>query len=82
MNLAAALQTAAVADPGKAGDCLGQASHGPDSLKSPEPGFFVIGAKSYGRNPQFLLTIGHQQVLDALSFAVAPSGAGRTMVAT
>lgn len=82
MNLAAALLTAAVADPGKAGDCLGQASHGPDSLKSPEPGFFVIGAKSYGRNPQFLLTIGHQQILDALSFAVAPSGVGRTMVAT
>lgn len=82
MNLAAALLTAAVADPGKAGDCLSQAPHGSDSLKSPEPGFFVIGAKSYGRNPQFLLTIGHQQILDALSFAVAPSGAGRTMVGT
>ena len=82
MNLAAALLTAAVADPGKVGDCLGQASHGAESLKNPEPAFFVIGAKSYGRNPQFLITIGHQQILDALSFAVAPSGAGRTMVGT
>ena len=48
------------------GDCLTQTSHGPESLASPEPDFVVIGAKSYGRNPQFLLRLGHEQVRDAL----------------
>ena len=32
-----------------------QASHGPETLANPEPGFFILGAKSYGRNSQFLL---------------------------
>lgn len=48
------------------GDCLTQTSHGPESLASPEPDFVVIGAKSYGRNPQYLLRLGHEQVRDAL----------------
>jgi hypothetical protein len=45
-----------------AGDCLAQRSHGVDVLRSPEPNFFLLGAKSYGRNSQFLLRIGYQQV--------------------
>ena len=47
-----------------AGDCLEQASHGPETLTNPEPGFFILGAKSYGRNSQFLLRIGWEQVSD------------------
>ena len=39
-------------------------SHGPETLRNPEPGFFILGAKSYGRNSQFLLRIGWQQVDD------------------
>ncbi len=58
MNLAAAL----LGDAG--GDCLAVASHGPDTLRNPEPGFFILGAKSYGRNSQFLLQAGWQQVDD------------------
>ena len=58
MKLAAAL----LADSG--GDCLAQTSHGPETLANPEPGFFILGAKSYGRNSQFLLSIGWQQVDD------------------
>ena len=58
MKLAAAL----LADSG--GDCLTQAAHGPETLANPEPGFFILGAKSYGRNSQFLLRIGWQQVDD------------------
>ena len=58
MNLAAALL-------GEAGsDCLAVASHGPETLRNPEPGFFILGAKSYGRNSQFLLQAGWQQVDD------------------
>ncbi len=58
MNLAAALL-------GEGGaDCLAVASHGPDTLRNPEPGFFILGAKSYGRNSRFLLRTGWQQVDD------------------
>jgi cation diffusion facilitator CzcD-associated flavoprotein CzcO len=58
MNLAAALL-------GELGaDCLAVASHGPDTLRNPEPAFFILGAKSYGRNSQFLLRTGWQQVDD------------------
>lgn len=71
MSLAAAILAAGRADPGQAQDCLRQLSHGPETLRNPEPGFFIIGAKSYGRNPSFLLTIGHQQILDVLSLIEA-----------
>lgn len=59
MRLAAALLGEGSAD------CLGQTSHGADSLRNPEPDFFILGAKSYGRNPHFLLTVGHAQIRDA-----------------
>jgi thioredoxin reductase len=72
MALASAILAAGPADSASAADCLSQRSHGPDSLRNPEPGFFVIGAKSYGRNPGFLLTIGHEQVRDVLRL-VAPA---------
>jgi cation diffusion facilitator CzcD-associated flavoprotein CzcO len=58
MNLAAALLG------GGGADCLAVAAHGPETLRNPEPGFFILGAKSYGRNSQFLLRIGWQQVDD------------------
>jgi thioredoxin reductase len=56
MNLSAALLGAA------AGDCLQQESHGVDVLRNPEPNFFILGAKSYGRNNQFLMRVGWSQV--------------------
>ncbi len=46
------------------GDCLAETAHGPQTLRNPEPGFFILGAKSYGRNSQFLLRVGWQQVDD------------------
>jgi hypothetical protein len=60
MKLSAALLGAA------AGDCLEQQSHGPETLTNPEPGFFILGAKSYGRNSQFLMRIGWAQVDDVM----------------
>ncbi len=36
--------------------------HGFDELRHPEPGFFVVGMKSYGRAPTFLLATGYEQV--------------------
>lgn len=35
--------------------------HGAVELAHPEPGFFVIGSKSYGRAPTFLLATGYEQ---------------------
>ena len=58
MKLAAALLGAS------SGDCLDQTSQGPGALLNPEPNFYILGAKSYGRNPDFLLSIGLQQVRD------------------
>jgi hypothetical protein len=80
MKLAAALQ-AAGGGPGD--DCLAQVSHGPASLETPEPGFYVLGAKSYGRNPDFLLAVGHQQARDAVALiAVARARSEGTMTET
>lgn len=66
MRLASAL----LADAG--GECLDQVSHGPETLANPEPGFFILGAKSYGRNSQFLLSIGWQQVSDVFESLLVP----------
>ena len=35
--------------------------HGVDELSHPEPGYYAIGAKSYGRAPTFLLATGYEQ---------------------
>ncbi|GLR13536.1 flavoprotein [Chitinimonas prasina] len=36
--------------------------HGHRELAHPEPGFYVVGAKSYGRAPTFLMATGYEQV--------------------
>ncbi|MCZ6507101.1 MAG: hypothetical protein O7A04_03495 [Acidobacteria bacterium] len=61
MKLAAALLGAA------GGDCLTQESHGAETLINPEPGFFILGSKSYGRNATFLMRVGWQQVEEVFS---------------
>ena len=35
---------------------------GAAELSHPEPGFFIVGAKSYGRAPTFLAMTGYEQV--------------------
>ncbi len=62
MKLAAALLAEAGAGGDGAADCLAQESHGVETLTNPEPGFFILGAKSYGRNSSFLMRLGWQQV--------------------
>jgi hypothetical protein len=59
MKLAAALLKA-----GASADCMAQTSHGAETLRSPEPGFFILGAKSYGKNSQFLIRLGLEQIRD------------------
>ena len=48
-------------------DCLTQTCPGPETLINPEPGFFILGAKSYGRSSQFLLRVGIEQIEAAFS---------------
>ncbi len=43
-------------------DCLDAASPGPQALRNPEPNFYILGAKSYGRNSRFLYQIGLEQI--------------------
>jgi thioredoxin reductase len=61
MKLAAALAGS------KGVDCLKQTTHGADALRNPEPNFYVLGAKSYGRNAQFLLRVGFEQVREVFA---------------
>ncbi|MBV7697355.1 hypothetical protein [Streptomyces sp. TRM70350] len=63
-NLPAALLGSA------AGDCLAQPAVGIDALRNPEPYFFILGAKSYGRLNTFLPRTGYEQV-DQLAAAYA-----------
>jgi thioredoxin reductase len=61
MALAAALSKHAGAD------CLAVPAQGAATLRNPEPGFFVLGIKSYGRSPNFLLRTGFEQVRAAFT---------------
>lgn len=58
MKLAAALLGSA------SEDCLTQESRGAETLLNPEPNFFILGAKSYGRNATFLMRVGWEQVTE------------------
>lgn len=71
MALAAALLAAQAGAGDAPPDCLDQVSHGPDTLKNPEPDFYILGAKSYGRNQYFLLRLGHQQIEDVMTLLAA-----------
>jgi thioredoxin reductase len=61
MNLAAALLKQGAAD------CLAIPAAGGNMLRNPEPHFFILGAKSYGRNSHFLLRTGFEQVREVFT---------------
>jgi hypothetical protein len=48
-------------------DCLAQPVCGPEALSSPEPDFYVLGSKSYGRNSAFLFQHGLAQIRDVFT---------------
>ena len=57
MKLAAALLGG-----GAASDCLSRTEVSADLLSNPEPGFFILGSKSYGRSSAFLIRSGLDQI--------------------
>ncbi|MFQ5412849.1 MAG: FAD-dependent oxidoreductase [Phycisphaerae bacterium] len=71
MKLAAALAGEPVAD------CLQRKPAGGDALTNPEPDFFVLGAKSYGRDPTFLMQTGIAQVDEVFSLLTGARGGER-----
>ena len=62
MKIAAALAGSASTD------CLDQAACGPEVLMNPEPNFYILGAKSYGRNSSFLISAGLRQIRDLFAY--------------
>jgi cation diffusion facilitator CzcD-associated flavoprotein CzcO len=44
--------------------------HGEKELRHPEPGFYMVGMKSYGRAPTFLLATGYEQVRSVVAALV------------
>ncbi len=62
MNLAAALLGA-----GGGADCLAVPPLGAATLRNPEPGFFLLGSKSYGKGFNFLLSTGLEQIRDVFT---------------
>jgi Pyridine nucleotide-disulphide oxidoreductase len=51
--------------------------HGVDELSQPEAGFYVVGAKSYGRAPTFLLATGYEQTRSVVAALAGDWAAAR-----
>lgn len=61
MRLRAPSKIAAEVDP-NVHSCGSVRATGASDLERPEPGFYIVGAKSYGRAPTFLALTGFEQV--------------------
>ncbi|HEV2106385.1 MAG TPA: NAD-binding protein [Candidatus Eisenbacteria bacterium] len=48
-------------------DCTEVPAFGVEQLRNPEPDFWIVGAKSYGRWNSFLLETGYRQVADVVA---------------
>ncbi|WP_105565592.1 NAD(P)-binding domain-containing protein [Microbacterium halophytorum] len=56
--------------------------HGYRELSHPEPGFYIVGMKSYGRAPTFLLRTGYEQVRSVVAWIAGDAAAaGRVELA-
>jgi len=51
--------------------------HGVDELAHPEPGFYAVGAKSYGRAPTFLMATGYEQARSVVAALAGDWAAAR-----
>ena len=58
----------------KGPDVVSTTSSATSALRNPEPNFYILGAKSYGRDSQFLLRNGFQQVRDAFCHVLGKDG--------
>ena len=51
--------------------------HGELELRQPEPGFYIVGMKSYGRAPTFLMATGYEQVRSIVAYLTGDLAAAR-----
>ena len=51
--------------------------HGAAELAHPEPAFYIVGAKSYGRAPTFLMATGYEQVRSVVAEIAGDHAAAR-----
>jgi thioredoxin reductase len=51
--------------------------HGEAELRHPEPGYYAVGMKSYGRAPTFLMATGYEQVRSVVAALAGDWGAAR-----
>ena len=51
--------------------------HGIEELRHPEPGFTIVGMKSYGRAPTFLMLTGYEQVRSVVADIAGDTHAAR-----
>ena len=68
MKVAEALHAAGTSD------CAKVAVFDATTLATPEPGFYILGAKSYGRSSAFLLETGYRQVAGVLAALAERAG--------
>ena len=59
--------------------CATVPPHGADQLSHPEPGFYTVGIKSYGRAPTFLLATGYEQVRSVVAAIAGDWEQARTL---
>ncbi|MBT9292506.1 FAD-dependent oxidoreductase [Prosthecodimorpha staleyi] len=53
--------------------------HGAAELAQPEPGLYIVGAKSYGRAPTFLMATGYEQVRSVVAAIAGDEKAAREL---
>lgn len=58
---------AVLIDPNANTSCNSPPVHGADELSHPDSGYFIVGMKSYGRAPTFLLSTGYKQVASVIA---------------
>ncbi|WP_342343851.1 NAD(P)-binding domain-containing protein [Chthonobacter albigriseus] len=57
--------------------CGSVPAHGAAELAQPEPGFYIVGSKSYGRAPTFLMATGYEQVRSVVAMLAGDVKAAR-----
>lgn len=62
------LAASLLGEEGGGGDCLQISGFGAETLTHPEPHFFTLGIKSYGRTPDFLIQTGLKHIETLLDY--------------
>ena len=54
-------------------------AHGEKELRQPEHNFYIVGSKSYGRAPTFLMATGYEQVRSVVAYLAGDIEAASTV---